>query len=391
MALTLGNNLTNTVTREINYSIEEARTFSKSLSIGNNASLHPVNVFIGNSLSDKNIILKSNFKNNSYTFNILATADEYLQQISLVIQDSLKLIELANSLSSNKKIVLQKNFTDNKKQINFLINAAVFDGRKILAGDCSNIEFNKSLYIRDISEGKLFRSSIAVSINEWFAQDHNRCRYYNHQEEINNDLTNNLSLLHVARHRAGSGTGGMLTNMNVVNAIVNLCDGNYRFISSLSQLLPETLAALKALVPLDESRNFTNATVVQILATIPAPVRQELLKLTDDNVPIYIASSRSNIQRLLAKDVYTTALKTIRAEQVSIANQKSNILAITEVLRAATNITKQAADSYLKTDYVLTAQEYAETIRHLIAAITVLQAGNRIADAAQRLIDDLAK
>jgi hypothetical protein len=48
-------------------------------------------------------------------------------------------------------------------------------------------------------------------------------------------------------------------------------------------------------------------------------------------------------------------------------------------------------DLYLKTDYVLTAQLYSETIRTMVAAITSLQAANKIPEAAQRLIDALAK
>ena len=54
-------------------------------------------------------------------------------------------------------------------------------------------------------------------------------------------------------------------------------------------------------------------------------------------------------------------------------------------------MTQKAADSYLKTDYVLTAQQYSETIRTMVAAITALQASNKIPEAAQRLIDALAR
>ncbi len=41
--------------------------------------------------------------------------------------------------------------------------------------------------------------------------------------------------------------------------------------------------------------------------------------------------------------------------------------------------------------YVLTAQQYSETIRTMVAAITSLQAANKIPEAAQRLIDALAR
>jgi len=76
---------------------------------------------------------------------------------------------------------------------------------------------------------------------------------------------------------------------------------------------------------------------------------------------------------------------------IDSSNQKTNIIEIFSSLQATVNITQQTADLYLKTDYVLTAQQYSETIRTMVAAITVMQAANKISEAAQRLIDDLAK
>ena len=58
-------------------------------------------------------------------------------------------------------------------------------------------------------------------------------------------------------------------------------------------------------------------------------------------------------------------------------------------LRAATNITEKAADSYTNTDYVKTAQEYSELIRQIVATITALQAGNKIPESTQRLLESL--
>ena len=72
-------------------------------------------------------------------------------------------------------------------------------------------------------------------------------------------------------------------------------------------------------------------------------------------------------------------------------HQKQNVVEAADALRATTNVTQKAADSYLKTDYVMTAQQYSETIRTMVAAITALQAANKIPEAAQRLIDALAR
>jgi len=93
---------------------------------------------------------------------------------------------------------------------------------------------------------------------------------------------------------------------------------------------------------------------------------------------------------MLAQDVFQNALNLVRAEQASVLNQKNNIVEVFDALRAITNVIQKAGDSYLKTDYVLTAQQYSETIRTMVAAITSLQAANKIPEAAQRLIDALA-
>ena len=52
---------------------------------------------------------------------------------------------------------------------------------------------------------------------------------------------------------------------------------------------------------------------------------------------------------------------------------------------------RKVSDSYLKTDYVMTAQEYAQNIRTIVSSITALQAANKIPEAAQSLVDSLAK
>ena len=76
---------------------------------------------------------------------------------------------------------------------------------------------------------------------------------------------------------------------------------------------------------------------------------------------------------------------------MQLLNQKNNIVEVFDALRAITNVIQKAGDSYLKTDYVLTAQQYSETIRTMVASITSLQAANKIPEAAQRLIDALAR
>ena len=105
------------------------------------------------------------------------------------------------------------------------------------------------------------------------------------------------------------------------------------------------------------------------------------------------ADTKINTQtaRAIALDVFTTAINEIRAEQANLRNQKTNLFEAVDALRATINVTQKAADSYLKTDYVLSAQQYSELIRTIVASITALQAANKIPEAAQRLINSLAR
>jgi hypothetical protein len=116
----------------------------------------------------------------------------------------------------------------------------------------------------------------------------------------------------------------------------------------------------------------------------------ELYALFNDDAATVISTGNAT-QRIVAQDVMQGALTQIRAEQANVSNQKTNVAESADALRASTNVTQAAADSYLKTDYVLTAQQYSEEIRKVVASITSLQAANKIPEAAQRLIDALAR
>ena len=94
---------------------------------------------------------------------------------------------------------------------------------------------------------------------------------------------------------------------------------------------------------------------------------------------------------MLAHDVFLSALSNIRAEQARLRTQENNLMENIDVMRATVNITQKTADSYLHTDYLLTAQEYSEIIRTVVAAITALQAANKVPEAAQKLLDNLAR
>ena len=116
--------------------------------------------------------------------NTLAIADAHLNSISTLLQKSFNAICAIKNASPDQKAILQKIIDSNKQQIVHIINSASFDGKKLLQG-ISNLQIsNYPISIKNISEGKLFRTSFAQAINNWLAEDYTRCRYYQSQEEI---------------------------------------------------------------------------------------------------------------------------------------------------------------------------------------------------------------
>jgi hypothetical protein len=398
MTLTLGNDLTGLVSREVGSGGSKASQLGASLTSGNDAFVEVVDAFLGNSLRDNEILLGTIAKNTAYGVNLLTVTDEYLKTIASLLQDSLKIISSAGSLSSDKLAVLQKSLSGKRTQINLLVKTAGFDGKSLLKGVDMDVQVGLNvteklkIKVNDI-DGKLFRSSIVTTINLWIAEDYTRCRYYNSESEMKRDLERNLNLVLVAIKQNGSGTGGKFRIADLATAIVSLRDKNPSLPSLLNETLPETISSLKSIIPHDNNRNFANATINQLaeaLVKIPGQdgAKKEVMDLLGlRGVPISLYTTK----HAFLSNIYVTALATIRAEQARVANQKQNLLFVADALRAATNITQKAADSYLKTDYVLTAQLYSETIRTMVAAITSLQAANKIPEAAQRLIDALAK
>jgi len=168
-------------------------------------------------------------------------------------------------------------------------------------------------------------------------------------------------------------------------------DNTPRYAAVLNEAAPITLAALRAVVPADQTRDFSNATAPQMSTafnTIGARYLPEVKRVIYDNQPLVLATERDQV---VAFDIMKGAIETVRKAQASISTQKINVIEISDALRATINVTQQAADSYLKADYVLTSQEYSETIRIMISAITALQAADKIPEAAQKLLDSLAR
>ena len=131
--------------------------------------------------------------------------------------------------------------------------------------------------------------------------------------------------------------------------------------------------------------------VVDFIVTQTAFQLSELGMIIQDNAATNISVAGNNENQAKYVNVLQNALNTMLALQANINSQKSNINAAADALKATANVTLQAADNYLAADLVVVAQEYAATIRGIIAAITALQAANKVPEAAQRLLEGLAR
>lgn len=130
----------------------------------------------------------------------------------------------------------------------------------------------------------------------------------------------------------------------------------------------------------------TTAIIEKVLGD--APSKEELVNRIKDDADTDLNTDED---RAWSHNLFMSALDSIRNNQASVQNQQTNILGAADALRATNNVTEKAADSYLKTDYVLAAQQYSELIRTIVAAITALQAANKIPEAAQQLLNGLTR
>lgn len=408
MTLTLGNDLTGTVAREVTAASRKSSGLGESLTTGNDKFVEVVDGFLGSSLRDSEIVLGAIAKNTAYSINMLTITDEYLKTVATSLQEGLKTIGSAGPLSADKLAVLQKNLDDKRAQVDLLIKTADFDGKALLGGGAEAVEVQVGLSITDkltlsvtdIGTGKLFRSSVTTKLNDYIkAQGHGVTTYYQNANELAPDLANNVNLIHASiTANGGNGGGAAMTSTQLGAALHVIIQADPSVGEFLNKAAPQGLAMLDNA---NAGVTFSTATANQLDAMLDNGVGGAILAgagfvelrdniLVDDaTTNISVAGNEAN--RVIAQDVFTNALNTIRAEQAAVSNQKQNVVEAADALRATTNVTQKAADSYLKTDYVMTAQQYSETIRTMVASITALQAANKIPEAAQRLIDALAR
>lgn len=418
MPIGLENSLTATAAREIDHANKRASGLGESMTTGTNKFAEVVDKFLGSSLKDNEIMLGAIAKNTAYGINMLTITDEYLSTISTTLQNGISSIIKAGTVSSEKVNVLQKNLKDLQSQIKLLVRTAEFDGKKLLGGKADmavqvglSVADNINVKINDLSDGKMMRTTVTNALNEALAKGNvNLSAYYNNagQPALDADYAANTNLAHKAITNAGANIGAhggnAMTDAQVGVLLKAAIDANPSIAQSLQSMA--TVTAFQ-ITKADNAKTFANASAAEIQAALTAQPganepggavaqagRIQLTKIladfneSDADKTLNITTPQG---RAVAQDVLAGAQNSIRAMQASVSNQKSNVAAAADALRSTTNVTQKAADSYLKTDYVMTAQQYSETIKRMVASITTLQAANKIPEAAQRLIDALAR
>lgn len=442
MVLALQNNLTKYAVGEISHANIKMHGLNDSIATGKNELITPVNFTLGNSLQDKNILFRNITKNLSYGFNLFLVADKSLSSIASELSLCLNIIASAKTVSSDKLEVLQQSLKEKIQHINLLINNTNFDGRALLK-DGTNINMQIGTRISDgISirierlEGKLFRNNATNALNKYLGAQLGRVGGYDTQEALDEAV--------LARVNFTQADIDDLDEVQLSQAIVAARDGN-EFFLNLDNGIPrindvlevqytnalrlklhntpgvdaniiedvvdqvrremvpditdikeiaERIERIGGIIARDVflSYNIFHATLQaadqqDIEDSLVDPQdRDELIALLRDNQLISLATS---VDRTSAQDIILSALSIIRTIQSDVVRQKTNIIQMLNILKSRHNVIEQAADSYLKTDYVLTSQQLAEEIKHMTGSITMLQAGNKLQETVLKLLETL--
>jgi len=396
MPLTLNNDLTGLVSREVAEATRKVSVLGESLVSRNNKNAGVVDTFLGNSLHDREFSLGAIAKSASYSVNLVNITENYLDSIASFLQQGVITIATAGSLSDSKVAVLQKHINGIREQIDILIDSANFDGRKLLGGGANETKVqvgpalsNKlSIVIRNLSGNRLYRTSLTNAMNAWIAQDSSGARttYYT-QVQLAKAVLDNENLISFGAYGVGgSGTlGAAMTDQEIANALFAAKTNDLSLITGIEDMVPQFVTALGVA----GAASFATANAVQIAAALlDIPAKFELFDFLRDGLQTNLTGTQN---RAIAFDMFQSALTSIRGEKSTLQSKKTNLLGAIDALRATINVTEKTANSYTKTNYVLTAQQYSQFIRQIVASITALQAANKIPEAAQRLVDALAR
>lgn len=114
-------------------------------------------------------------------------------------------------------------------------------------------------------------------------------------------------------------------------------------------------------------------------------------KLFTNNLGNYVPalSILNDTDAKVAQEVLEGALVKIRSEEASVQTQIESIREASAALESTIAITQQSANSYTDADLLEYSQMFSDGIKRIVAAISAMQAGNKISDAAQQLLQGL--
>jgi len=385
-AVGLDNPLKNFTSQKMQQFSREAQALAISLATGFDQKVSTVNSAIGNSLSDTALALGVVVSNIGYAASLINIGQEYLGSIANSSQKLLETIISANGKSQDKLAILGQDVTNLKAQINNLIATAEFDGKNLLDGGIKDLKVQvgiaaadtTQISVTDQSGGKLFRANVTNALNNWIAADATGGRTAHYAAAaLATAISNNENLVHV-------GGSGAMTNTNIGDALVAIRTADPNIFANMEVAAPLFTAQLNAI-----PATWVNATSANFQTALGnGGAKTELLAILADNAPLTLTS---NTTLAVSQEVVQGMLNQVRSIQATMQNQLASIMGASDALAVTQNVTQDAADSFLKTDYIKRGQEYSEIIKRMTALITTLTAQSKVSDAVQRFLDFLAR
>jgi hypothetical protein len=92
----------------------------------------------------------------------------------------------------------------------------------------------------------------------------------------------------------------------------------------------------------------------------------------------------------VAQEVITNALNLVYSARAKLQGQSEGLDQSVNVLKSTIGVTKDASGGYLDTDLVEAANAFAAALKSILAAVSTLQAGAKVADAGLEIIKSAA-
>ncbi len=442
MVVALQNSLTKYVAREVNDACLNVRYLNNSINTGQNELITPISFSLGSGLRDEYIFFRSVTKRLSYGFNLVLVANKSLSSIISELTQCLCIVTKAKIVSYDKLEILQKNLNEKIQNINLIIKSANFDGKALLKdGLNADIQVGmgatETISIRiEKLEGNLFRNNAANALNKYLGAELGRVGGYRTQKALDEAVLTRVNFtqadaydldeeqLSRAIEVARNGNEFFLNLDNDIPRINDVLEVGYTNSLRVKLHMAHGVNADVIEDVIDQVRreNVSDITDIKAIAkeiervggTVARNVflsydtfhatlhraeqqnienslvdpedRDELIRLLRDIQSISLATS---IERISAQEVILSALSAVRIIESDLARQKSNIVEILSIFKSKNNVIQQVADSYLKTDYVLTSQQLVEEINRISGSIAALQAGNKLQETVLKLLQSL--